>query len=63
MFNDGWTNVHDEEWSSRRSVVSDDPVQSVDKKIVKDSSSQFQDFHVNFHKFHTLFFMSLSQLG
>jgi hypothetical protein len=32
-FKDGRTNVHDEEQSGRPSVVSDDPVQSVDKKI------------------------------
>jgi hypothetical protein len=31
------------------SVVSDDLVQSVDQKFVKDSASQFQNFHVSFH--------------
>jgi hypothetical protein len=37
------------------SVVSDNFVQIVDpkKKNVKDSISQFQNFCVNFHKFHT----------
>jgi hypothetical protein len=30
MFKDGRTNVYDEEWSGRPSVVSDDIVQSVD---------------------------------
>jgi hypothetical protein len=33
MFKDGRTNVHDEEWSGRPCVVSDDLVQSVDQKI------------------------------
>jgi hypothetical protein len=32
MFSE-WTNAHDEEWSGRPSVVSDDFVQSVDQKI------------------------------
>jgi hypothetical protein len=31
------------------------------KKFVKDGTSQFQNFHVNFQKFHTLFCMRLSQ--
>jgi hypothetical protein len=39
--------------------VSDDFVQNVDQKCVKDGTSQFQDFHVNFHKFHTVFSMRL----
>jgi hypothetical protein len=30
------------------------------KKFVKDGTSQFQKFHVTFHKFHTLFSMRLS---
>jgi hypothetical protein len=33
MFKDGQTNVHDEERSGLPSVVSDDLVQSVEKKI------------------------------
>jgi hypothetical protein len=49
---------------SRPSAVSDKLVQNVDKKTpVKDSASQFQNFHVNFHKFHALLFTRLSQLG
>jgi hypothetical protein len=48
---------------SQPSVVSNDLVQSIDKKILKDSTSQFQKFHLNFHNFHTLFSMRLSQLG
>jgi hypothetical protein len=39
------------------SLVSDDLVKSVDQKSVKDGTSQFQNFHVNFHKFHALFSM------
>jgi hypothetical protein len=31
------------------------------KKFVKDGTSQFQNFCVNFHKFHALFSMRLSQ--
>jgi hypothetical protein len=52
MFKDGWTNVHDKEWSGWLSVVSDNLVQSVDQKYVKDVASQFQNFHVNFYKFY-----------
>jgi hypothetical protein len=33
MFKDGQTNVHNKEQSGRPSVVSGDPVQSVDQKI------------------------------
>jgi hypothetical protein len=33
------------------------------KKIVKDGGSQFQNFHVNFHKFHTLFSTDYQRLG
>jgi hypothetical protein len=33
------------------------------RKCVKDGASQFQNFRVNFHKFHALFSMRLSQLG
>jgi hypothetical protein len=33
------------------------------KKFVKGESSQFQNCRVNFHKFHILFSMKLSQLG
>jgi transposase len=64
MFKAGRTNVHDEKRSGRPSVVSDDLVRSVDqtKKIVKDGASQFQKFHVNFHKFHAFFSTRLSQL-
>jgi hypothetical protein len=57
------TNVHDEERNGRPSVVSDDLVESADKKFVKDRASQFQNFRVNFHKFRMLFSMGLSQLG
>jgi hypothetical protein len=44
-------------------VVSDDLVKSADQNIAKDGTSQFQNFHVNCHKFHALFSMRLSQLG
>jgi hypothetical protein len=63
MFKDGQTDVHNEERSGRPSVVSDDLVQSIDKKFVKDDASQFQNFRVNFHKFHTLFCTRLPQSG
>jgi hypothetical protein len=58
----GWTNVHDEDQSVQPSVVSDDLVQVLTKKFVKDGTSQFPNIHVNFHKFHILFSMRLSQL-
>jgi hypothetical protein len=45
------------------SVVSDDFVQNVDIKFVTDGASQFQNFRVNFHKFHALLSTRLSQLG
>jgi hypothetical protein len=48
---------------SQPSVVSDDLVQNVDKKVVKDGISQFENLYVNFCKFHTLFSTILSQLG
>jgi hypothetical protein len=38
------TNVHDEEQSGRPSVVGDDLVQSIVKKIVTYGASQFQNF-------------------
>jgi hypothetical protein len=49
MFEDGRTDVHDEERSGRPTICSDDLVQSVEQKFVKDSASQFQKFHVSFH--------------
>jgi hypothetical protein len=43
------------------SVVSDDFFKVLTNKCVKDDTSQFQNFHVNFHKYHTFFSMRLSQ--
>jgi hypothetical protein len=45
------------------SVVSDDLVQSVDQIIVKDHASQYQNFRVNFHKFHAFSSTGFSELG
>jgi hypothetical protein len=45
------------------SVVSDDLVQSVDQQICENGASQFLDLSCDFHKFHALFSMKLSQLG
>jgi hypothetical protein len=59
MLKDGWTDVLNEEGSGQPSVV----LKMLTKKFVKDGTSQFQNFHVNFHKFYALFFMRLSQLG
>jgi hypothetical protein len=56
MIKDGRTNVHDVKRSGRPSVVSDDLVQSVDQKSVKDGVSQFQNFPVNFNEFHALLY-------
>jgi hypothetical protein len=36
----------------RPSVVSDDLVQRVDEKSVKDGALRFRKFHANFRKFH-----------
>jgi hypothetical protein len=63
MFKDGRKNVYDEERSDWPSVVSNNLVQIVDQKFVKDGASQFRNFRVNFHKFHALFSMRLSKLG
>jgi hypothetical protein len=41
MFKDGQTNVHDEQQRGLPSVVSDDLIQSVDKKIAKDNFRTF----------------------
>jgi hypothetical protein len=41
-------------------IVSDDLVQSVDQKFMKDGASQFLNFRVNFHKFHALISKRLS---
>jgi hypothetical protein len=60
MFKDGSKNFHDEQRSGQPSAVSDDLVQSVDQKFVKDGASHFQNFHVNLHTFHTLFSRRLS---
>jgi hypothetical protein len=51
MFKDGQTNVHHEEGSGQLLFTE------------KDGTSQFQKFRMNFHKFHALFSMRLSQLG
>jgi hypothetical protein len=42
-----------------QSAVSDDLVQNVDQKSVKVGISQIQNFRVNLHKFHALFFTRL----
>jgi hypothetical protein len=63
MFEDGWTDVHNEEQSGWPSVASDELVQVLTKKFVKDGALQFQNFHVNFPKFYALFFTRLTQLG
>jgi hypothetical protein len=60
MFKNGRTNDHEEKRSGQPFVVSDDLVQSVDQKFVKDDVSQFQKFCVNLPRFHTLFSMILS---
>jgi hypothetical protein len=42
-------------------VVSDDDVESVDQKCMKDDALQFQKFLMNIHKFQALFSLKLSQ--
>jgi hypothetical protein len=51
MFKDWRTNVRGKERSVRSSVVNGDLVQSVNKIFVKDGSSKFQNFIVNFQNF------------
>jgi hypothetical protein len=49
---------------SRSFVVIDDLLfKMLTKQFVKDGASEFQNFRVNFHKFHALFSTILSQLG
>jgi transposase len=62
IFKDGWTNVHNEQQSGQPSVVNDDLVHSVEQKFVKDGTSQFQNFRVNFYRFHALLSKRLPQL-
>jgi hypothetical protein len=45
------------------SAVSDDFVQTVTKRLVKDGAPQFQNYHENSHKYHIAFSTRLSQLG
>jgi hypothetical protein len=47
----GRTNIHDEERSGRPSIVSDELVQCVDQKFVRDGASQFQKFRVDYHSY------------
>jgi hypothetical protein len=55
-------NFHEEKRSDRPIVVSDDLVQSVDQKFIKDGASQFHNLRVNFHKYHALFSTRLPEL-
>jgi hypothetical protein len=65
MPKDGQTNGHDEEKSGRLAICSEWVIlfEVLDKKFVKDGSSQIQNFHMNFHKFHPLSSARLLQLG
>jgi hypothetical protein len=63
MFKNGRTDVHGEEGSGRPPVVRVILFKMLTKKFVKDGASKFQNFHVNFHKFHALFSTRLSLLG
>jgi hypothetical protein len=51
MFNDRWTNVHKE----KKVVDHLQWMMILTNQFVEDSTSQFQNFRVNFHKFHALF--------
>jgi hypothetical protein len=57
-----WRNVHDEKRSVQLTVVSEDLVQNIGQKICE-RHRQFQNCHVNFHNFHALCCMRVSQLG
>jgi hypothetical protein len=52
------TNVHDEEQSGRPTICSE--FKMLTKTFVEDEASRFQNFYVNFQKFHTPFFSRLS---
>jgi hypothetical protein len=54
MFKDGQTNVEDEELGGQP-IVMGNLIKNVDQIFVKDSASQFQNFYMIFHEFHTLF--------
>jgi transposase len=59
MFKDGPKNVHAEERSGRPSVMCDDLVQSVDRKISEKRRFTISELCVKFHKFHALFTIRL----
>jgi hypothetical protein len=59
----GRTNVCDEKRSGGPAICSERWLKVLINKSVKDGASQFQNFHVNFHKFQALFSKRLSQLG
>jgi hypothetical protein len=68
LFKDGRTN--EEMFMMKSEMVGQPSVVSLilfkvltKKKFVKDAASQFLNSCVNFHKFHTLFSVRLSQLG
>jgi hypothetical protein len=67
MFKDGRPNVHDEERSGRSAIRSESRSFSKclpkKEKILKGGISQCHNFRVNFHKFHALFCMRLSEIG
>jgi hypothetical protein len=50
-----WCRMFREGRSGQPSVMSDVFVQNVDQKFAKHGTSQFQNFHVNFHKFQHCF--------
>jgi hypothetical protein len=65
MFKDGRTNEQIFKMKSKvvgqSSVVNDDLFQSVDQKICeKKGASLFQNFRVNFQKFHAIFWRGLA---
>jgi hypothetical protein len=60
----GRTNVHDKSEVVGHLQLSDNIVEVLsDQNFVKYGASQIQKFHVNFHKFHSVFSKRFSQLG
>ncbi|KAJ4433680.1 hypothetical protein ANN_15991 [Periplaneta americana] len=51
QFKEGRENVHDEPWSGRPSVVTDDLLQVVEAKLRRTDVSQYRCFLRIFHKF------------
>jgi F0F1-type ATP synthase membrane subunit b/b' len=50
MFNEGRTNVHDEERSGRQSIITEDLKKQIDEQIRQDRRSTLDELHEKFPK-------------